>query len=1035
MRRKITFIILLLLFSVSAVFAQSVKISGKVTDQSGLGLPGVTVRVKGTSNAVSTNADGVYSITAAANATLSFSFIGYVVQDKPIGNQNIINIVLLEDSKVLNDVVVVGYGTQKASNVSGAVSVIKSADIEKVNAVRVEDAIQGRASGVNVIQSGSPGTTPTVLIRGIPSYAGSDPLVVIDGVQQSLTDFNSISPADVESITVLKDAATTAIYGVKGGNGVIVITTKGGKNNQKTQFSISSNYGVQQVVKTIDVLNGSEYAAMINEGSTLSGGRVVFPNLSTIGVGTNWQDQIFKNAPLQSHSVSATGGSDKVTYFLSAGYVDQAGIVGGIDKSNYVRGNFRANLSFQLTPKLKFIVNTNAVLLNSKGVKENAFNSIIGDALNFDPTVPLQNTVANTVGQYGYSNLLLQEVHNPLTDLANTYNKDAGNKLDGKFEFQYDVVKNLKLTSRFGYTDYNDNSKSFNPLAFYGPLNVDNTMNADGSTVTGDHNSVTSVKSSNFNWRWESFANYNFNIKKDNHFETVLGITLLENTGNQAGVSRQDVPFNSWTFADYTAATGVNTATNTNAQTGYYYEYTAKNISYFGRLNYDYKERYLLSGSLRRDGSYAFGADKKFGTFYAGSAGWIISNEDFFHSKFVNFLKIRISYGSTGNDGNTSPQTTAIVTGGPYNNIGNSNGYNFGNVFTPGSTVGSQANPNLAWEVQKQFDAGFDVNFFKNKFSLTADYFQKNVNGLLFTPSQSLYLGTVPAPLANIGSTSSKGIDATFGYKDNLSKNLRINTSATFTTSKNKVVSTNSDNTARIIGGSYFNGQSQSVTVFEAGQTPGYFYGYKTDGLFQTAAQIAASPTQAGAQPGDIKYKDINGDGVIDSKDQTKIGDPFPKFTLGWNLNLTYKNFDFSAFVYASIGNDIYIAYLRNGNYTNNVRAVLGRWTGPGTTNDARYPRYSFTDANNNARVSDRYVEDGSFAKVKNLQLGYTFPQSITGKVFNTVRVYGQVKNAYTLTKYTGYDPEISGGILNSGVDYGAYPQARTFSFGLDLKF
>jgi TonB-linked SusC/RagA family outer membrane protein len=1035
MRKKITLIIMLLLFESSLLFAQSVKITGKVTDKTGQSLPGVTIKIKGTASGASTDANGKYIITASANATLTFSFIGYTTRDIPVNNHTTIDVVMQDDIKTLSDVVVVGYGTQKASKVSGAVSVIKSADIEKVNAVRVEDAIQGRASGVNIIQSGSPGTTPTVLIRGIPSYAGSDPLVVIDGVQQSLVDFNALSPSDVESITVLKDAATTAIYGVKGGNGVIVITTKAGKNNSKTQFSLSGNYGVQEVAKTIDVLNASEYAAMKNEGSTTSGGPVVFPNIAALGVGTNWQDQIFKTAPLQSHSLSATGGSEKMSYFLSAGYTDQAGIVGGIDKSDYQRGNFTANLNFQLTPKLKFVVNTTGVILNSKGVAENSFNSIIGNALNFDPTVSVQNTVPNTVGEFGFSNRILQEVRNPLTALANTYNKNLGNKLYGKFEFQYDVVKNLKVTTRFGYTDYNSNGKSFNPLAFYGPLNVDNTMNADGSTVSGSHNSVSSTKSSNFNWRWESFANYNFNYKVDHHFETVLGITFLENTGNQTGTTRQDVPFNSWTFADYTAATGVNTAANTNAQTGYYYEYQAKNVSYFSRLNYDYKEKYLLSFSARRDGSYAFGADNKFGNFFAGSLGWVVSQEDFFHSNFVNFLKFRASYGTTGNDGNTSPQTSAIVTGGPYNNIGNSNGYNFGNVFTPGSTIGSQANPNLAWEVQKQFDAGFDINVYKNKFSLTADYFQKNVNGLLFTPSQSLYLGTVPAPLANIGTTTSKGIDATLGYNDKYGKDFRINTTLTFTTSKNLVTATNSDNTAKLVGGYYFNGQSQSSTVFEYNQTPGYFYGYKTDGLFQTAAQIAASPSQSGAQPGDIKFKDINGDGVIDSKDQTKIGDPFPKFTMGWNLNLAYKNFDFTSFVYASVGNDVYIAYLRNANFTNNVRNVLGRWTGEGSTNDAKTPRYTFTDVNNNARVSDRFVEDGSFVKIKNIQLGYTFPKTFAPKVFNSIRVYAQVKNAYTFTKYTGFDPEISGGILNSGVDYGAYPQARTYSFGLDLKF
>ncbi|MBS1655075.1 MAG: TonB-dependent receptor, partial [Bacteroidetes bacterium] len=397
-------------------------------------------------------------------------------------------------------------------------------------------------------------------------------------------------------------------------------------------------------------------------------------------------------------------------------------------------------------------------------------------------------------------------------------------------------------------------------------------------------------------------------------------------------------------------------------------------------------------------------------------------------------LKIRGSYGSIGNE-NVNPQYVGIITGGPsYATPPNSNGYNFDNIFYPGSTVGSAANDALQWEKQLQGNIGFDIAILKRKLTLSADYFEKRVNGLLFTPSASLYLGTVPIPTANIGSTKSSGIDLALGSNEKIGKDFIINNTLTFTTSKNLVTATNDDGTAKIYGGSYFNGQSQTVTVFQKGYTPGYFYGYKTNGLFQNAAEISSSAAQSGAQPGDIRYVDMNKDGVINADDQTKIGDPFPKFTMGWTLNLEYKNFDFSAFTYASEGNDVYRAYERNANYTNKYRAVLARWTGEGTTNDARNPRYSFTDANSNIRVSDRYVEDGSFIKIKNLQLGYTFPAATIHNVFSKLRVYVQVKNAYTFTKYSGYDPEIAGGILDTGVDRGAYPQARTYSFGLDIK-
>ena len=1027
------FLFLLLLISIASV-AQNKTVRGKVTGEKGEAISKASVVVKGTKLGTTTNDNGEFSISVPASAkNLVISSVEFEAKEVAITDVPL-EITLVAAVSKLNEVIVVGYGTQRVTKVSGAISTVKAADIEKLKPVRTEEALQGKASGVTVIQSGSPGSKPTVLIRGIPSFSGTDPVVIIDGVPQSLTDLNSINPADIESINVLKDAATTAIYGVKGGNGVILVSTKSGRKNQKTEIAVNSNYGVQEVLNTIGVLNASEYGAIINEGSTVAGGNIIFPNLKDLGVGTNWQNEIFETAGLQSHNITARGGSEKMSYFLSGGYLQQGGIVGGNDKSNFSRGNFTANLNFDLSSKIKFILNTTGVVLNSKGIQENSFNSVIGSALNYDPTVSILNTTPNTVGKYGFSKLLLSEIFNPLTKLDNTYNKNVGNKLYGKFEMQYDVIKNLKITSRFGYTKYDGNAKSFAPLVFYGLNNVDNSMNANGSAVVGQHNSVSHEKISNFNYTWETFGNYNFKIKDKHNFETVLGFSQAKISGNAAGASRQDVPFNSWEFADFTAAVGNNSATNTNALSGYYYQYFRRNQSFFARVNYDYQDKYLASFTARRDGSYAFGIDNKYANFYSGSLGWVVSKEKFFQSDFIDFLKIRGSYGSIGNE-NVNPQFVGIVTGGPsYANPPNSNGYTFNNVFYPGATVGSAANDALRWEKQVQLNAGFDMTFFKRRFNISADYFQKDVDGLLFTPSASLYLGTVPIPTANIGSTKSSGIDITLGYTETLSKSFKVNTSLTFTTAKNEVTATNSDGTAKILGGYYFNGQSQSVTVFEKGFTPGYFYGYKTLGLFQTPAEVAAAPTQGGAQAGDIRFADINGDGKINSNDQTKIGDPFPEFTLGWSLNLEYKNFDFNAFTYASVGNDIYTAYERNANYTNKARSVLGRWTGPGTTNDAKTPRYSFTDGNSNIRVSDRYVEDGSFIKIKNLQLGYTFPASATKKILSRLRIYAQVKNAFVFTKYTGFDPEISGGILDSGIDRGAYPQARTFAFGIDIK-
>lgn len=1040
MQLKLRFCVCLaLLFCLAGrAYSQTLRITGKVTEKkTGDPLPGATVAIKGTTNGTVTDINGKFTLQIPqSGATIVVSFIGMTPIERRVNQAGEINFVLEDDAaKALNEVVVVGYGTQKVTNISGAISVVKAADIKKLNPVRAEEALQGQAAGVNVIQSGSPGVKPTVQIRGIPSFSGNDPIVVVDGSIQTLDDLNSISPGDIESINVLKDAATMAIYGIKGGNGVIVVTTKLGKRNQKTELSLSSNYGVQQVLHKVGVLNATEYGAIVNEGSISSGGPVIFPDLSVLGVGTDWQDQVFHTAPMQSHSLSASGGSEKMQYFISGSYLSQGGIVGGYDKSRFNRGNFTANLSFDLTSKLKFLVNATDVILNGKTVQENSFNSILGSALNYDPTVPVFNNDPNVLSKYGYSNLILSEIFNPLTKLDNTYNNNTGNKLYGKFEFQYDVIKGLKLTSRFGYTKYDDNSKSFNPLVFYGPQNVNNTLDASGNTVIGSHNSISQTKNSNFNYTWESFANYNFNVLTDHHFEALAGFSLGKVSSNSMNVSRQDVPFNSWQFADINAATGVNSADNLAAQTSGYGRYFKRNLSYFGRLNYDYKGKYLASFSARRDGSTAFGSNHRFASFYAGSLGWVASSENFFHSSIIDYLKIRGSYGSTGNE-NVQPVFVKIATGGSdYGSTANSNGYNFGNIFYPGSTVASAANNDLTWEKQIQSNVGFDITLFKGRLSLSADYFEKRVNGLLFNIFSPGYAGTIPPPFANIGTTRTRGIDITLTSTETIGSGFRISNSFNFTTSKNLVTATNADNSAKQPGGNFYNGQSQSVTMFQKGYSPGYFYGYKTDGLFQNTAEIAAAATQPGAQPGDIRFVDTNKDGKITSDDQVQIGNPFPDFTLGWNLNLSYKNFDFSALTYASVGNDVYRAYERNQNYSNKFRNVLARWTGPGTTNDARYPRYSFDDANSNIRVSDRYVEDGTYVKIKNLQLGFTFPKSVIGNVFKSVRVYGQVKNAFTLTKYTGFDPEISGGVFDTGVDRGAYPQARIYSLGLDVKF
>ena len=1004
-------------------YAQNYEIKGIVVDAEGSPLPGVSIIVKNTSKGASTSFEGNFTISNVQKGeTLEFSYLGFVTNEIVINNNSFLNVTLNEDTQGLDEVVIIGYGTQKVSKISGSVSLVNKKSIELLKPVRAEEALQGQAAGVNVISSGSPGSKPTVLIRGIPSYTGTDPLVVIDGVTQSLDDLNSLNPSDIESINVLKDAALSAIYGIKGGNGVIVVKTKSGKRNTKTTFSFDSSFGTQEVTKTIDVLNASEYAGILNEASVNSGGGLIFSDISGLGVGTDWQNEVLVDAPIITHNFTASGGSETTSYYLSAGYLTQEGVVGGGDKSFFNRANFTANFNTSLTDKLTFIVNTSYANIKNSGLSENNIGSVLSNALNFDPMVSPYD--AN--GDFGISNTITQEIKNPLAQIDNSYNAGKTNKLSGKLELQYDIVDNFKVTSRFGYTYVDVYGKNFTPLQYYGVGHNSTTAHSDLSPIvtvdeegeeTSTHNRVSESRTNYFSYTYELYGNYNFQINEDHNFETVLGFSIGKNSGDNVTAHAQDIPFNSWEYADVSAATG-----DAESQTSGSWQFESRNVSYFTRINYDFQEKYLLSFTGRVDGSTSFGKNNKFAFFPSASVGWVVSNEDFFESNAISFLKLRGSYGSVGND-NISPQFSRISTFPKYTFDGN---------IVSGSTLQSIPNEDVTWENQIQYNVGFDLKLLDNKVSLTADYFVKTVDDLLFNPTLSLYLGTPVYPASNIGKTKSSGFDFTLGYRDTYFDDFNISSNVSFTASKNNVEEIN--NGDKFIWGGGYGIPWTTLTRFEEGFSPGYFYGYQTDGIFQNQAEIDAHATQDGAQPGDIRYTDINSDGKIDAEDRTEIGDPFPDFTIGWNVSLDYKNFDFNVFTYASVGGDIYRAYERNLNFTNRFAATLDRWTGEGTSDSE--PRVTFIDTNNNRRASDRYVEDGSFVKIKNIQLGYTLPESViktTG--FTQIRVYGQVKNAFTFTDYSGYDPEISSGVLDTGIDRGSYPQPRIWTVGVNVKF
>ena len=966
---KTKFLSLLILFGSFLIVAQDATLNGSVSDSSNDGpLPGVSVVISGTQNGTTTDFNGNFSlIGVSVGDVIQFSYIGYLTKDVTVGSSFNLSVSLDEDVESLDEVILVGYSTQKASNISGAVSTVSAEDVEKLKPLRIEDALQGQA-GLNVISSGSPGGKPSVLIRGITSFSGTDPLVVIDGINSSLWDMDAINPANIESVSVLKDASTTALYGVRGGNGVIVITTKSGKKNQETIFSLDTSFGMQEVDKYIDVLNASQYAAILNEGSVSSGGSIIFSNLSGLGVGTNWQKELFSAAPISTTNFSASGGDSKSTYYLSAGYTAQEGVAFGTEKDFFDTANFTANFTSELSDNLKAIIHTKYSNIQGNGLGGNQ----IGNALNFDPTV---STMVD--GAYGMSSTITQEIINPLAGVSNSYSDNKTDKLIGKIELQYQLMDNFKITSRLGYSSVWQQSKGFTPLQFYGVGHNRTNANADLSPRTeDDHNGLSG--------------------------------------------SNVDVPFNSWTYADLSSAAGGIEDQSTGS-----WQSVNRSVSLMGRVEYDFQEKYLASVTVRRDGSTSFGKNNKFAVFPSASIGWVASNEDFFNSSAINFLKFRASYGTVGND-NASPQFGTISTFPKYT---------FGETIYSGSTLLGIPNNDVSWENQTQTNIGADLRMFDSKLKFTADYFIKTVDDLLFSPTLSLYLGIPSYPVANIGKTETKGYEISLSYGDEIAKNVSFNTTFNFTAAENLVKEIN--NGDKYIWGSGYGIPFTSLTQFRQGESPGIFWGYKTNGIFQNQADIGAHATQNNAQPGDIRFVDVDGNGKIDAEDRTKIGDPFPDFTLGWNFALTVSDFDLSVFTYASVGNDIFRGYERGLNYTNKFASVLNRWTGEGTSTTE--PRYSFIDANNNSRASDRYVEDGSFVKIKNIQLGYNFSEATASKLgLSSLRVYALAKNAFTFTDYTGYDPEISNGgspVLDTGVDRGTYPSPRIISLGLNLKF
>ncbi len=1024
MRKKLTLLISFIFIAAQMVLAQS-AIKGKVTDKAGQPLVGVSVKVQGTSTGSVTDVNGNYSINTQPNATLIATYVGYATQTVGVGGLSVVNITMTEETTNLNDVVVVGFGTQKKSVVTGAISRVKASDIQDQQVLNVNQALQGRTSGVTVVNSsGAPGTGAQIRIRGVNSINNSEPLYVVDGVVVLNGGIENINPNDIESFEVLKDASA-AIYGSRSSNGVILVTTKKGKSGAPV-LNYNGYAGYQNPITRAKVTNAEQYATLRNQVAVNDGTALPYANPSSLGAGTDWQDVIFdKSAFIQNHSLSIQSGTEKTSSYISFSYLNQQGTIFP-DISNYKRYNFVANNSAKLKKWLTIGQNFSYVYnRNQSNFSTNSeFGGPLSSALNLDPTTPVLYT-GNTAGTvyatrpvirnadgipYSISQNVGQEMSNPLAYLETQRgNYGWSHNILGNAYVEIEPVTGLKFRTQINGKQAFFGSQSYTPLYYLGTQN-NNTTNQ----------SANRSSNRNLTWNWDNTASYSHAFGAHS-FTALLGTSAFEQ--DEVGVN---ATYNNLPVANYSQLSFNYALPNANRIGGAYESQPYHVFSYFGRLNYDYNQKYLFTGIVRRDGSSKFGSNNVYGTFPSAQVGWVATREDFFpKNSFVDFFKLRASYGVIGNELALDPfQYTSVVGGG--------NNYVFGNdqLFI-GNSPNSPANPNLKWESTHTTDIGFDAVLFKN-LSLTVDLYRKVTKDMLqFVPLPG-YAGFNSALRANVGDLENKGIEVELNYTKSFG-DLKMNFGGNISYNHNEV--TNLGVTPFLDGGSF---QNSSYPLFrtQAGQPVSSFFGFKTLGVFHSQAEIDAyalngNKIQGNAKPGDLKFQDTNGNGTIDAADRVFLGSQLPSYTYGLNVSANYKGFDFKIFGQGAWGNKIYQGYRRlDIQKANYPLAALDAWTP--TNSGSNYPRLTDTDPNKNfANPSDFYLQSGAYFRVKTAQIGYSIPKSVLSKVdIQRVRFYLSSNNLATITKYNGFDPEIVG-----GVDRGLYPQSRSFLLGLDITF
>ena len=971
------------------MFAQQITVQGVVKDQTGETVIGASVMEKGTTNGTITGIDGDFSLNMSPNGTLVVSFVGYKTQEVQVKGQKQLQVVLSEDAEMLDEVVVIGYGTMKKSDLTGAVSSIGNKDIKDSPVSNLGQAIQGKISGVQIVDAGKPGDNVSIKIRGLGSINNCDPLVVIDGVPTDL-GLSSLNMADVERLDVLKDASATAIYGSRGANGVVMITTKRGTEG-KGKLAVSANYSFQNATNVPSLLNAAQYAELSND-MMVNSGRNPNPewaNPSELGAGTDWMDELLRTGVMQNYTVSYSGGNEKSHYYVSGGFLDQSGIVKSV---NYRRFTFQSNSDAQVLKWLKF---SNNITFSADTKKSGSYN--IGDALKALPIYPVKNEDGSWSGPDGNSEWY-GSTRNPIGPTELNKSQTDGYNFLANLTAELTFTKWLKFKSTFGYDAKFWFIDNFTPKYNWKPTPTEET-----SRYKSDNKSFT--------YLWDNYFLFDHTFAEKHRVGLMAGMSAQWNTNDYLNAQKNVFMFDNVHEMD--------NGEEMYAIGGNETEWAL--LSYMARVNYSYEDRYLLTATIRRDGS----KKHRWGTFPSVSVAWRASQEKWFpKNDYINDLKVRAGYGVTGSQ--------ASVGNYSYLASYNTSVYPFGisNGNQTALVSSTLANPYIHWEEVAQTNIGFDASLFNSRVMFSFDAYLKETRDMLVKASIPITSGfeDTTTTYTNAGKVRNQGIEMSL-HTINLTGELGWETNLTATYNKNKIKDLNSDVPYYInqINNSY-------VTMLAKDYPINVFYGYVTDGIFQNQSEVNTHAVQPGAEPGDIRFRDLNNDGVINDSDRTVIGNPNPSWLFSMNNSLSYKGFELSVFLQGIAGNKIYNA--NNIDNTgmaaayNQTTDVLKRWQGEGTSNSM--PRAVFGDPNQNTRVSDRFVENGSYLRLKNITLSYTFPKQWLQKAqIENARLSLSCENVATITGYSGFDPEV--GI--NGIDQNRYPISRTFSLGLNFNF